>query len=526
MLGEAQGGVPTNQLWHKSNGNRIEQGSTYKSVIMGVSHDLRGIPSSVEGGTMEGVGLRVANYHTVDPFRARRGGLRAGGEGTSSGLPVEYSIVPSDCPELLPKDNSWDKKSFKDKLPLQSMKIACFSDLVEIDFKNFMYVEDDKELSFLYRELSPGFGTGSPSVLINNEPPLVEAKPLDVENPKQLVENTTDSRRSPPHEEMLVVGSGSVAERMKSRKCITKGSTKPPMKRRLVQAGSSSSATRQNTSLSKADSTSLIVSDDEGGLSDVLELQNATACHLKISNITPQAWRGHLDNQAGYQENLTTLKSKVASLEAEKAKLEVTKASLRQEVKTVKCDRMDVVSKVEPYVAMELVQSDEMGRLAIKLVSSVVFYGRCVAFEEVADMKEPFDLTKVKGYRPSCKKEHTKVGNDLGTATFPFLSKAIVNPFAQIEALLSKKPRSLRLPTLTKTHFLYHQSLLRKPLILLILYPRHCLLPQALEGHHVGANSIPRVACTLLNNLVPCSLGFGLLNNLLLSGVTVCVGRR
>ncbi|GJZ65545.1 hypothetical protein Tco_0622241 [Tanacetum coccineum] len=368
-------------------------------------------PSSVKGGTVEGVGLRMANSYT---------GNHRGDDFT----PLETirrfldSIIPSDCPELLPKDNR------------------------EIDFRNFMYVEDDEELSFLHRELS------------------------------LLVENTTDSRRSPPREEMLVVGSRSVAERMKSRKCITKGSTNPPMKCRLVQAGSSSSVTRQKTSLSKADSTFLIVSDEEGGLSDILELQNATACHLKISNITPQAWRGHLDNQvdaellnfhdrcyvrqvvmdnavnrkaqellkAGYQENLTTLKSKVASLEAEKAKLEVTKASLRQEVKTVKCDRMDVVSKVEPYVAMELVQSDEMGRLASKLVSSVVFYGRCVAFEEVADMKEPFDLTKVKGYRPSCKKEHTKAGNDLGTATFPFLSEAIANPFAPIEALLSKKP--------------------------------------------------------------------------------------
>ncbi|GJZ47904.1 CNGC15b-like protein [Tanacetum coccineum] len=37
-------------------------------------------PSFVEDLTTKGVGLRVANFHTVDPIRARRGGLRARGE--------------------------------------------------------------------------------------------------------------------------------------------------------------------------------------------------------------------------------------------------------------------------------------------------------------------------------------------------------------------------------------------------------------------------------------------------------------
>ncbi|GJR48843.1 hypothetical protein Tco_1316946 [Tanacetum coccineum] len=41
----------------------------------------------------------------------------------------------------------------------------------------------------------------------------------------------------------------------------------------------------------------VLVSDDDEGLPDVLGLQDANACHLKISSITPPAWRGHLDNQ-------------------------------------------------------------------------------------------------------------------------------------------------------------------------------------------------------------------------------------
>ncbi|GKE79239.1 hypothetical protein Tco_1545359 [Tanacetum coccineum] len=91
-----------------------------------------------------------------------------------------------------------------------------------------------------------------------------------------------------------------------------------------------------------------------------------------------------------------------------------------------------------------------MGRLVGKLASASVFYGRCDAFEEVAKMKDPFDLSKVKGYRSSYKKEHTKAENDLATNTFPFISEFIVDPFAPIEVLPSKKPQSLQRPATTK----------------------------------------------------------------------------
>ncbi|GJZ00821.1 hypothetical protein Tco_0518250 [Tanacetum coccineum] len=90
---------------------------------------------------------------------------------------------------------------------------------------------------------------------------------------------------------------------------------------------------------------------------------------------------------AGYQVSLLTLESKVASLEAEKARLEAFELSFRQEVENVKRDRAEVVSKVVPYVAIELVYSDELGRLDGKLASASVFYGRRAAFEEVAKIK-------------------------------------------------------------------------------------------------------------------------------------------
>ncbi|GJX39005.1 hypothetical protein Tco_0252308 [Tanacetum coccineum] len=138
---------------------------------------------------------------------------------------------------------------------------------------------------------------------------------------------------------------------------------------------------------------------------------------------------------AGYQQSLSSLEPKVTSLEAKKARLEVVEVSLRKEVEELKHDRREVVSKVVPYATMELVHSDEMSSLSGKLVSSAIVYGRCRAFEQVADMKEPFDLSKVKGYCSSYKKDHTQASNDLATATFPWLDEFVADPLAPIEAL-------------------------------------------------------------------------------------------
>ncbi|GJT72743.1 hypothetical protein Tco_1032029 [Tanacetum coccineum] len=147
---------------------------------------------------------------------------------------------------------------------------------------------------------------------------------------------------------------------------------------------------------------------------------------------------------AGYQVSLLTLESKVASLEAKKTRLETIEASLWQEVDDVKRDRMEMLSKVVPYATLELVHNDELGSLVSKLVSFVVFYKRCTAFEQVAEMKEPFDLSKVKGYCPLYKKEHTQPSNDLATITFLFISEFVADPSALIEVLLSKKPLILQ----------------------------------------------------------------------------------
>ncbi|GKD98712.1 hypothetical protein Tco_1382609, partial [Tanacetum coccineum] len=85
----------------------------------------------------------------------------------------------------------------------------------------------------------------------------------------------------------------------------------------------------------------------------------------------------------------------------------------------------EVVSKVVPYAVMELVYSDDIGSLVGKLVSSAILYGRCRAFEKVAGIKEPFNLSK--------------------------LDEIVADPSAPIEALLSKKPPTLHRPAPSRT---------------------------------------------------------------------------
>nr|GEV39114.1 zinc finger, CCHC-type [Tanacetum cinerariifolium] len=129
-----------------------------------------------------------------------------------------------------------------------------------------MCAEDDEDLLFLLCDPSPGFGTGSPSVSIRNEPPLLVAKVVDGVKSEQLVENTTDSGGSLACGGMLVIGTGSVAGRIKDRRCRTSGSIKPSVKLKLVPP-------------------------------QAPEMRAKTYCHMMISNVTPPAWRGHFENQ-------------------------------------------------------------------------------------------------------------------------------------------------------------------------------------------------------------------------------------
>ncbi|GKC67881.1 hypothetical protein Tco_1100479, partial [Tanacetum coccineum] len=320
---------------------------------------------------------------------------------------------------------------------------------------------------FLPNEPSSGLSTGSPSVSVNTKPPSVDAKPA-----LKLAKDTTDSGGS-LKPEVFVVHPGSMAARIKDRKCKTRGgSSRPPMKIKLTYGSLSSRATRAKASSSKDDTPFIMVSNDDEAWKNHLDnhmdvelldlhdryyarqdfLDNSVNMRSRELLQVIKKIRGKCDvmkererareeeceelrskckaamtdfeknltGWAGYQVSHSALELKVASLEAEKVRLEATEASLKKEFDDVKRDRMEVVLKVS-------------------------------SFEQVADMKEPFNLSKVKGYFPSYKKEHTQAGNDLATATFPWLSEFVSDPSKPIEVLLSKKPSTLQRHVPSKT---------------------------------------------------------------------------
>ncbi|GJT01043.1 hypothetical protein Tco_0822212 [Tanacetum coccineum] len=244
---------------------------------------------------------------------------------------------------------------------------------------------------FFPNEPSLGFGTGSPYVLVNIEPLRVDEEPV-----LQPAEVMTDLRGSPKPE-------------------------LPPMERKLASGSLNSHATHAKTSTLKDDVPFLTVFDDD---------EDATSCHLKIYAITPPAWKNHLDNHIDVElldlhdrcyARLSTLESQIASIEAEKARLEAVEVSIQKE-----------------------------GSLVGRIVSSAIFYGRCKAFEQVAGMKEPFDLSKtqalvasspkatppfVLGSNPTSPLADASVVKPLGKGLRNFQSFAKIREYSFLEML-------------------------------------------------------------------------------------------
>nr|GEW87629.1 hypothetical protein [Tanacetum cinerariifolium] len=253
---------------------------------------------------------------------------------------------------------------------------------------------------------------------------------------------------------------------MKSK--TRKGSSWPYVKRKLASRPSISRVVRAKTSASKDDAPFLSISDDEGkflvikkmsGEDNVIkakERSRAEECEgLRVKCDAAMAEFDQNPAVLDLWENISSLTVDVKEhKKADKVRLDAVEASLRREVKELKQDRRDVVSKVVPYVTIELVHSDELGNLIGKLVSSAITYGCCREYEQVAAMKKPFDLSKAKGYRSSYQKDHTQASNDLAIATFPWLDEFVPNVTTMIETLLLKKPPMLQkhAPSRTQMH--------------------------------------------------------------------------
>nr|GEW09599.1 copia protein [Tanacetum cinerariifolium] len=190
----------------------------------------------------------------------------------------------------------------------------------EMAFRNFIYVEDEEDLSFMPKEPSTGFGTSSASVSVNTEP--LRADDEHVLQPAEVTENSGGS----PNPELFVVHPGSVAARMKNRKCKTGGGlSKPPMNIKLAFGSSTSRATRAKTSTSKDEALFLTVSDDDEGKGHVGFGANAhgevgARCRycsdeLQVYGSTPMDIKDKLDlDQIGTPVDATKYHSMIGAL--------------------------------------------------------------------------------------------------------------------------------------------------------------------------------------------------------------------
>ena len=180
---------------------------------------------------------------------------------------------------------------------------------------------------------------------------------------------------------------------------------------------------------------------------DITELEK----ELKKAQSECKKLRKEKVKVVGYKEEIAELETKCEGFEEERSRMAEQETKLREELdgfkrkyKALKKDRAAVVSKVIPYMAMELYHSDEVGKVIGDVINAAIYHGKCTTLEEVAATGKPVDLSKVPYYRSTHEAEYDEANNILATAEYPFLVEATKDLMASIETLLSKKPRRVK----------------------------------------------------------------------------------
>nr|GEZ45392.1 hypothetical protein [Tanacetum cinerariifolium] len=94
---------------------------------------------------------------------------------------------------------------------------------------------------------------------------------------------------------------------------------------------------------------------------------------------------------------------------------------------------------------MERAKEEECEGLRVKCEDAMTEFEKNLVVVALREkIFDPFDLSKVKGYRSSYKKDYTQANNDFATTTFPWLDEFVADPLAPTKVLLSKKPLSFQ----------------------------------------------------------------------------------
>nr|GEU95884.1 hypothetical protein [Tanacetum cinerariifolium]GEW07934.1 hypothetical protein [Tanacetum cinerariifolium]GEW16382.1 hypothetical protein [Tanacetum cinerariifolium] len=206
-----------------------------------------------------------------------------------------------------------------------------------MSFKNFIYTKDDEDLTFLPKDFSPGFNTGSSSVSINTKPiradeeHAVKPKTKHVTEPMNKRVGTITDLGGVPKEILLL---------------FTLGVLRPTLRRESAKQW-------------------------EGFLDnhldvDLLDLHDhCYAWQAVLDNAVNRRFCKLLEIIAKLRENMSSLATEVKEHKGnvDRLMLESQKWSGYQEIEEVKYVRKEVVSKVVPYACMEVLHSDELVRL-------------------------------------------------------------------------------------------------------------------------------------------------------------------
>ncbi|GJV81089.1 hypothetical protein Tco_1516959 [Tanacetum coccineum] len=314
-------------------------------------------------------------------------------------LKTSYSFIHMLCVELLQGlKTSWE---YRHKRPL------IYHHGQEMDFRSFMIQGINGEFNFLPEG---GFNDSQGSFFVkpmNNETPIIDAEPISVVLPTNVADNIVDSSNTSSDDEL------------------------PP-----VHPATSS---LPKASKVAGDASTPLDVDSDPDIHEfpyAKELKDAIDCHW-VREVKRDKAYAELEKKCNEALQDLDKNPLVSDMRSEIETLE------GQEIDSLRQDRAVIVSKVVPNATMKLVHSDDMGVLVAKLVRATIIHGRCMAFEEVAKLRDLIVLEKMSGYRTSSKDKYDRAGKDMVNVFYPFLSEFTSNPYAFVEQLLSIKPRSL-----------------------------------------------------------------------------------
>ncbi|GJT81469.1 hypothetical protein Tco_1055811 [Tanacetum coccineum] len=350
--------------------------------------------------------------------------------------------------ELLLEDNKLDKKSFKDVLPI-----------------SFIMEGIDDEFHFII-EACVGDEGGSPSTkFVNNEALVIDADPLTAVHPLEFAKNIGDFDDAPSEQDEVTLIDRTTAEKTQNQR--VSASSKATRKRKQTVKSSKREPQQKVRKFPSAK-----------------ELKNIADCHFVIAHGIPLLWKRYL-KEISLDKNLVISMAKLIcnrkEVEKDKAYAELDRKcnealqdldknplvmDMRLEIKTLQgqVDRLHgeyirlvleekkwVNYEQDPSILHLKVERPESERE--KLKSSETYCLTCQGgyvswqvynFQRGSFFKKSLDLEKISGYRSSSKKEFDQAGDNLATTSYPSIAEATADPYASLEKLLSKKPKSLR----------------------------------------------------------------------------------